>query len=117
MANEQAKANVSSCPTCLSVFAGHAEYCLFDGQRLDSVDGLLGRSIGEYRLDRLIGVGGTGCVFRAIHSPTGEQCAVKLVYGEIDAAHARFRREVDAISALNHPNIVRIRDSGLSRRG
>ena len=109
--------NVSACRSCLSVFAGHGEFCLFDGKRLGSVDVLIGRTLGDYRLGELIGVGGTGCVFRGNHTTTNKPSAIKLVYGEVDTAHARFRREIDAISALDHPNIVKILDSGLSPAG
>ena len=108
---------LNACPTCLSVFAGHAEYCLFDGQRLGDDRILVGRSLGAYRLDELIGIGGTGCVFRGWDKISEQRCAIKLVYGEVDAAHARFQREIDAISALDHPNIVKTLGSGLSPAG
>ncbi|MEO1338582.1 MAG: protein kinase, partial [Myxococcota bacterium] len=78
---------------------------------------LFGRVLGSYRLESLIGVGAMGCVFRGEHTATGERCAIKLAYGKIDGVEARFQREIDTISALNHPNIVRIKDSGRSPAG
>ena len=106
-----------ACSACFSVFAGNPDYCLFDGQPLADENALFGRVLDSYRIDQLIGVGATGCVFRGENVKTGEPCAIKFVYGEIDGVHARFRREIDAVSVLNHPNIVKIVDSGLSPAG
>jgi eukaryotic-like serine/threonine-protein kinase len=63
-----------------------------------------------YRLDRLIGEGGFGQVWRALRDTDGGVVAVKVLHLElirsVDAL-TRFQRELDAIERLDHPNVVR----------
>lgn len=65
-----------------------------------------------------IGAGGGGQVYKAVQLSTGQTVAVKLLaVGELDAEVAarrveRFRREVAFCSALYHPDVVRVLDSG-----
>ncbi|MFQ3589872.1 MAG: two-component regulator propeller domain-containing protein [Chloracidobacterium sp.] len=85
-------------------------------------DALPGTTLDDkYRLDEKIGAGGFGAVFRGTHLTLGYAVAVKVfkpIAGN-DSAEAleRFRREGVAISRLDHPNIVRVMDSGLSQDG
>ena len=62
-----------------------------------------------FKLDRLIGEGGFGQVWRALE-PSGETVAIKILHLElvrsIDAL-TRFQRELEAIARLHHPNVVR----------
>jgi len=68
-----------------------------------------------FRLDRLIGEGGFGQVWRAVRDPGDEIVAVKILHLElvrsIDAL-TRFQRELEAIERLHHPNVVRALDHG-----
>ncbi|MGE0867285.1 MAG: serine/threonine-protein kinase [Kofleriaceae bacterium] len=61
-----------------------------------------------YRLDRMVGEGGFGQVWRAEHGD--EIVAIKILHPElvrsVDAL-TRFRRELEAIERLEHPNVVR----------
>ena len=63
-----------------------------------------------YKLDRLIGEGGFGQVWRAWRETDGETVAIKVLHLElvrsVDAL-TRFQRELDAIERLDHPNVVR----------
>ena len=63
-----------------------------------------------YQLDRLIGEGGFGQVWRARRALDGEAIAIKVLHLElvrsVDAL-TRFQRELDAIERLDHPNVVR----------
>lgn len=63
-----------------------------------------------YHLDRLIGEGGFGQVWRALRDTDGEVVAIKVLHLElirsVDAL-TRFQRELDAIERLDHPNVVR----------
>ena len=112
---------VRACSACLSVFASEPEFCVFDGQRLgEANDTLLGRALGGYRFTKLIGVGGTGCVFSGVEISTGMPCALKLLYGEMatdDSVAERIKREVDAVRSIDHPNVVKILDAGESPAG
>ncbi|QGJ69729.1 Hypothetical protein PBC10988_14160 [Planctomycetales bacterium 10988] len=71
--------------------------------------------LGRYILEDRIGQGGMGTVFRARQLPMDRTVAVKVLSPELlenQSAISRFGREVRAIAALNHPNIVTAYDAG-----
>lgn len=71
--------------------------------------------IGTYEIQRRIGRGGMGTVFLAHDPALNRALAIKVLRLDIArprAARARFRREVEALCSLQHPNIVRIFDQG-----
>lgn len=73
--------------------------------------------LGRYRLLNQIGVGGMGTVYLAQHIHLGTFLAVKIIHFDrrIDnptALIARFQREMRAIAAIDHPNVVRASDAG-----
>jgi len=62
--------------------------------------------------------GGQAVVYKALHKPTGRKVALKVLLPALTAsAKARryFRQEVELAASLNHPNIVAIQDSGVTR--
>jgi serine/threonine protein kinase len=70
-----------------------------------------GRSLGHYRVGRLIGAGGMGEVYEAEDLRLGRRVALKVLPAEVarDAGRlARFAAEARALAALNHPGIVTI---------
>ena len=70
-----------------------------------------------YRIVEELPRGGQAMVYKAIHEATKTKVALKvLLPGLLISAKARrlFEREVDLVARLNHPNIVRIRDSGVA---
>jgi serine/threonine-protein kinase len=76
---------------------------------------LIGKELGPYLVDKELGSGAMGTVFRAKNRKTGERVAIKLMsmaLGTNDAAIKRFKREVDIIKQLDHPNIVKYINSG-----
>jgi len=74
------------------------------------LDGSQPLELPGYHLDRLIGEGGFGQVWRARRDADGELVAIKVLHLElvrsVDAL-TRFQRELDAIARLDHPNVVR----------
>jgi formylglycine-generating enzyme required for sulfatase activity/predicted Ser/Thr protein kinase/dienelactone hydrolase len=76
---------------------------------------LPGSRIAHYQLEREIGRGGMGLVYRATDTKLGRTVAIKVLPPEATAdqdRHRRFVREAQAASALNHPNIVTIHEIG-----
>lgn len=77
------------------------------------------RVVGDYRLEKILGTGGMGEVWRAGSAPGRPPVAVKLLRPGAGQAEAvlRFEREVAATSRLRHPNTVRIHDYGVTDDG
>ena len=70
---------------------------------------VVGRSLGPYRIEGMLGEGGMGEVFRAVDTRLGRAVAVKIIRRQFDS---RFEREARAISSLNHPHICMLYDVG-----
>ena len=69
----------------------------------------------QYRVDTLIGVGGMGAVYKAVHHITEQPVAIKVLWRDLANSRQevrRFTREARAASVLTHPNTVRVFDFG-----
>ena len=72
----------------------------------------------RYHLDKQIGAGGFGAVFRARHTKTDALVAIKIVHDGHDPGLARrFELEARRAASLNHPHIVSTFDFGRSPDG
>ncbi len=79
------------------------------------MSGLIGRTLGHYRITAKIGEGGMGEVYRAHDERLGREVAIKVIHQKIvhDAERlARFEREANAVARLTHPNVLEIWDFG-----
>ncbi len=78
------------------------------------------KSVGKYRLRRLLGRGGMGEVWAAYHGGLRREVALKLLSvrgASGSVASRRFEREVQAMVRLTHPNTVRVFDFGVEEGG
>jgi eukaryotic-like serine/threonine-protein kinase len=79
------------------------------------MENLIGKTLGNYRIESVIGTGGMGQVFRAAHIHLGREAAIKVLHANLAAEpgfQARFLQEARAIASLKHPNIVEVHDFG-----
>jgi len=74
---------------------------------------LVGRKIGSFEIEEMIGRGGMGVVYLARDTKLKRSVAIKSMPVELQAdstARTRFRREAELLASLNHPNIAIIHE-------
>lgn len=82
--------------------------------------GMIGDVPAGYEVIREIHRGGQGAVYLAIQKATKRKVAIKVMHAGSSvesAGRARFEREIQILGHLNHPNIVKIHDSGCTEGG
>jgi eukaryotic-like serine/threonine-protein kinase len=110
------------------LLAAHAEAGTFidrpavqDATDLFAGDAQLGQRIGPYKIVRLLGRGGMGSVFLGLRDDDQFQkrVAIKLVKRGMDSEEVlrRFRGERQILASLDHPNIARLLDGGVTPEG
>ncbi len=74
----------------------------------------VGQQLGNYRLLRIIGRGGSADVYLGEHVHLGTQAAIKVLHVKIGSSELDdFLREARIIAHLRHPHIVRVLDFGV----
>jgi Tol biopolymer transport system component len=73
-----------------------------------------GSRLGHYRIDALLGRGGSGTVYRAFDTKLNRPVAIKFLSAAVadDEAQRRFKQEASTASSLQHPHIVTVYDVG-----
>jgi Tol biopolymer transport system component len=75
---------------------------------VDNAPVLIGRTLGPYRIDALLGLGGMGEVYRARDTKLNRNVAIKTLppaFASDPDRLARFKREAQVLASLNHSNI------------
>ncbi len=77
------------------------------------------KEIGEYTILNLLGRGGMGVVYEASDTQKDRRVALKTIetgFLKLSDSHAerRFNQEIDALSRLHHPGVVRLFEAGIA---
>ena len=76
---------------------------------------MIGQHIGSYKIVRILGEGGMGEVFEAVHEKLHRRAAIKVLHPHVARAPemaARFRNEARAVNIIRHPGVVDIYEHG-----
>ncbi len=85
-----------------------------DSNRINAADLKVGDDLGKYKLDKFLGQGGMGRVFRAVDPHLQRPVALKVLTGNIDQLQSeRFVKEARAVARVTHPGIVNVYDAGI----
>jgi serine/threonine protein kinase len=105
------------CTICGANYRADVLFCPQDGAPLGntapkSSDPLVGAALpGQIRIEKLIGVGAAGRVYRGFQSGVERPVAVKVLHAELSTDStlvARFHREARVASMLAHPHVVEV---------
>lgn len=110
---------MNPCQHCGRQHPPGASTCPVTGDAM-SEKGLIGARIDRYELERVLGAGGFGAVYRARHVHTDAIVALKLLKRQLGADHTmieRFLREAKAAAAVGSEHIVRVTDAGVATDG
>src|SRR4051812_44401014 len=80
---------------------------------------MVGQQIGPFRIEKELGTGAMGAVYRGLFTKTGQRVAIKVMLPGMDEneqAQRRFEREADILKQFNHRNIVRLFGVGKYQR-
>jgi len=78
-----------------------------------ATEGLIGRTLGKYRLVEQLGRGGMAEVYKAYQPGLDRYVAVKVMHSFLSEDKdfmARFQREAKLVAGMRHPNIVQVHD-------
>jgi len=111
----------SAAPIARSIdnHGGHDDPALVSPEGAD--DPMLGRSLlGRYRLEAVLGAGGSSVIYRGVHTTIGRTVAIKMLRPELvrnSETVARFLREGRAACRVRHEHVVEATDFGVTPEG
>ena len=110
---------MKECPTCRCCYTDDVNHCPDDGSVTTTT--IAGEPIldGRYQLEKRLGQGGMGVVFKARHIFLKTQHAIKVILPDLVGNDpnlvTRFRQEALAAAAIRHQNIIAVTDFGVVR--
>src|ERR1700704_3135890 len=110
---------MKECPTCRNCFPDDVNHCPDDG--VETTSSIQGEPIldGRYQLEKRLGQGGMGVVFKGRHIFLKTQHAIKIILPDLVGNDpnlvTRFRQEAMAAAAIRHQNIISVSDFGVVR--
>ena len=117
---------VPTCPACHAAIAAGSRFCPACGAAALATTGAtadpwIGQVVnGKYRVEALIGQGGMGRVYRALHLTLERPVVLKMLHRGLTSDPSvarRFHREAKAASRLAHPNSIQVLDFGEAEDG
>ncbi|HEY2846989.1 MAG TPA: protein kinase, partial [Pyrinomonadaceae bacterium] len=108
---------MKECQVCKNCFADDVATCANDGMPI--VHTLPGEPVleGKYHIEKRLGQGGMGVVYKARHAYLKTQLAIKVILpdlvGNDPQLVTRFRQEALAAAAIRHQNVVNVTDYGV----
>ncbi len=125
MASDAAESSKLVCRRCKQTFISSVRFCPEDGMLLvhATANPMIGSIVsGLYKIESVLGRGGTSIIYGARHAVMDRQVAIKMLLWSGDAVHdekkiGRFHQEARMTSRLNHPNIATLYDFGTSAEG
>jgi serine/threonine-protein kinase len=110
---------MKECPTCRNCFPDDVNHCPDDG--VETATSIQGEPIldGRYQLEKRLGQGGMGVVYKARHIFLKTAHAIKIILPDLVGNDpnlvTRFRQEALAAAAIRHQNIIAVTDFGVVR--
>ncbi|MEE9383769.1 MAG: serine/threonine-protein kinase [Nannocystaceae bacterium] len=105
--NKTAAADVTDTSTCATRIDSEIEAPPLPPSTLEEA--------GPYRITGIVGSGGGGTVYLAVHDETNREAAVKVLRRDLvydPRLVTRFAREIRAVNMIQHPNIVEVLEFG-----
>lgn len=97
------------------------DFRLIIGSQPEGVDPMVGKHLGPYRIEAVLGEGGMGIVYLGVRDDDQfrQKVAIKLIKHGLGSGKLleRFRNERQTLASLNHPNIGRLQDGGSTEEG
>ena len=108
---------MKECSQCHYCFDDSSNFCAFDNKPLigsQIVDLVIS---GRYILEKRLGKGGMGIVYKANHKFLRSSHAIKVILPELveqdKSLLIRFRQEAVLAASIDHPNVIRVTDFGV----
>lgn len=109
-----------TCGTCGLKLSAATRACPQDGTKIEDSATQIDASLAQrYEFIEAVGSGGMSVIFKARSKATREIVAIKMLQSHLldDLAVDRFEQEAKAAAKMRHPNVIGVRDFGVTEHG